>query len=195
MVAMTVARTDLPSDRPLTTDDLCMLPDDGNRYELDNGVLVVTPSPTFGHQRVAHRLAVALDAACPADFEVLPGSGVQISRIQYRIADIIVIRAGTVGSTDNSATEPPVLAIEVASPSTASYDLSRKKDVYARFGIESYWIVTPDTEMPSLMAFELRRGSRYHLLTEARADDVFQATRPFACGIVPAALVAGPWRR
>jgi Uma2 family endonuclease len=194
MVTMTAARTDLPADRPLTIEDLYLLPEDGNRYELDDGVLVVTPSPTFGHQRVVHRLAVALDAACPADFEVLPGSGVQVSRIQYRIPDIIVIRTGTVGAAENSATEPPALAVEVASPSTVGYDLNRKKDVYARFGIESYWIVTPDADRPVLMAFELRRG-RYHLLTEARADDTFRATRPFACEIVPAALVAGPWRR
>jgi hypothetical protein len=39
MVAMTVARTDLPTDRPLTVDDLDLLPDDGRRYELDDGVL------------------------------------------------------------------------------------------------------------------------------------------------------------
>jgi Uma2 family endonuclease len=190
MVTMTPARTDRSVDRPLTIEDLYELPDDGNRYELDNGVLVVTPPPNVGHQRVVHRLAVALDAACPVEYEVLPGAGVLISQIQYRIPDIVVIRAGSARPTDVSARESPLLAVEVASPSTASYDRTRKKDVYVQFGIESYWIVLPDPEKPTLIAYELRRG-QYHLLTETRADDTFRATLPFACEIIPAALVAG----
>ena len=182
--------TDLPTDRPFTIDDLDLLPDDGNRYELDDGVLVVTPPPTMGHQRVVYRLGVTLGAACPAEYEVLPGAGVLISQIQYRIPDIVVIRAGSARFMDVSATEAPVLAVEVSSPSTASYDRTRKKDVYAQFGIESYWIVLPDPEKPTLVAYELRRG-QYHLLNETRGDDAFRAVIPFACEIVPAALVAG----
>lgn len=190
MVTMTAPWTDRSADRPLTIEDLYELPDDGNRYELDNGVLVVTPPPAVGHQRVVHRLAVTLDAACPAEYEVLPGAGVLISQIQYRIPDIVVIRAGSAQITDISARESPVLAVEVASPSTASYDRTRKKDVYAQFEIESYWIVLPDPEKPTLIAYELRRG-QYHLLTETRADNTFGAVLPFACEITPAALVAG----
>src|SRR5262249_50023004 len=100
MVAMTAAApsadllevTDLPTDRPFTVDDLDLLPDDGNRYELDDGVLVMSPPPTVGHQCVVHRLAMILDFACPADLQVLPGAGVQISPTQYRIPDIVAIR-------------------------------------------------------------------------------------------------------
>jgi Uma2 family endonuclease len=186
--------TDLPTDRPFTIDDLDLLPDDGNRYELDDGVLVVTPPPTMGHQRVVHRLAVTLDAACPAEYEVLPGSGVQISQVQYRIPDIVVIRAGSAQFTDISATESPVLAVEVASPPTAIYDRNRKNDVYAAFGISSYWIVTPDPDKPMITAYDLRDG-RYELTAEVGGDDLFTGTRPFACEIVPASLVAGAWRR
>jgi Uma2 family endonuclease len=193
MVAMTAASTDLP-DRPLTIDDLYLLPDDGNRYELDNGALIVTPPPTVGHQRMVHRLAVTLDAACPADLEVLPGSGVQISRIQYLIPDIVIVHAGKNELSDTSVRGAPLLAVEVASPSTANYDWSKKKDAYAQFGIESYWILVPDVKGPALTAFELRRG-RYRLLAEAQGDDVFHAAQPFACEVSPAALVAGPWRR
>jgi hypothetical protein len=51
MVAMTDAGTLLPSDRPLTVEDLYLLPDDGNRYELDDGLLVVSPALHMGRQR------------------------------------------------------------------------------------------------------------------------------------------------
>jgi len=198
MVAMTAAQTsaeaDMPTGQPLTIDDLDLLPDDGNRYELDDGVLLVSPPPTVGHRRVVHRLAVTLDAACPADFEVLPGSGVQISQIQYRIPDIVVIRAGDVGFRDKSVTIPPVLAVEVLSPSTGIYDRNRKKDVYAAFGIASYWIVTPDLNKPAITAFDLR-DDEYELVADVGCDDPFAWTRPFDCEIVPAALVAGTWRQ
>jgi Uma2 family endonuclease len=193
MVVMTAERTCLPADRPLTIDDLDLLPDDGNRYELDDGLVVMSPSPVAGHQAVVLRLSVLLDAVCPPEFRVFPGLGVAMSQSHYRIPDIVVVRAGDVGFDEHSAGRPPVLAVEVASPSTAIYDRNRKKEVYAGFGIESYWIVTPDPEKPALSAFELRRG-KYHVVTEVRADDAFRAARPFPCEIVPSALVAGTWR-
>ena len=194
MAVMTATRTGLPDDRPLTIEDLDLLPEDGNRYELDDGVLVVSPAPAISHQLVLQRLSVALGAVCPAEFLVLPGPGVEMSRIQYRIPDLVVVAVNAIDIAAKTVTKPPVLAIEVASPSTAIYDRHRKKDVYAGFGIESYWIVTPDLDQPTLTAFELRRGG-YRQVAEVTGDQAFKAARPFALEIVPAALVAGPWRR
>jgi Uma2 family endonuclease len=194
MVAMTDARTALPADRPLTIDDLGLLPDDGTRYELDDGILVMSPSPVAGHQAVVLHLSMLLHAACPPQFRVFPGLGVAVNRSQYRIPDIVVANVADVAFDEHSVDGPPVLVVEVASPSTAIYDRNRKKDVYAKFGIESYWIVTPDQEKPVLAAFELR-NDRYRLVAEVRADDVFRSELPFPCEIVPSALVAGAWRQ
>ncbi len=198
MVAMTAEKPglldQLPADRPLTVEDLDLLPDDGNRYELDDGVLVVSPAPVVGHQVVVHRLCLALSAACPEDFFVLPGPGVEQSPSQYRIPDLVAVRASSIGFYDKSISRPPALVVEVGSPSTAAYDRNRKKDVYAGFGIASYWIVKPDVGKPSITAFELRRGA-YRQIAEATGDEVFKPMRPFPCEIVPSALVAGPWRR
>jgi Uma2 family endonuclease len=132
MSVMTASRTELPDDRPLTVEDLDLLPDDGRKYELDDGVLVVSPAP--------------------------------------------------------------VLAIEIASPSTAIYDRNRKKDVYAGFGIASYWIVAPSQDKPRLTAFELRRGA-YREVADISGNESLKARKPFEVQIVPAALVAGPWSR
>jgi Uma2 family endonuclease len=193
MSVMTASRTELPDDRPLTVEDLDLLPDDGNRYELDDGVLVVSPAPAVKHQLVLHRISVLLEQARPAGFLVLPGPGVEMTKYQYRIPDLVVVRAGSVGFDDVSVTKPPILAIEIASPSTAMYDRNRKKDVYAGFGIASYWIVTPSLDKPAVTAFELRRG-RYREVAHVTGDEIFAATRPFRIDVVPAALVAGPWQ-
>jgi Uma2 family endonuclease len=56
---------------PLTRDDLDRMPDDGHRYELIDGVLVVSPAPKPLHQRVVGNLLYDLRLACPPDLEVL----------------------------------------------------------------------------------------------------------------------------
>ena len=61
---------DMPAPGEWTTDDLDALPDDGRRYELIDGVPIVSPSPTTGHQRLAGRLFAALDALCPPELAV-----------------------------------------------------------------------------------------------------------------------------
>jgi Uma2 family endonuclease len=194
MSVMTAQQFVLPWDRPLTVADLDLTPDDGCRYELDDGVLVVTPPPVVGHQVVLFRLGVLLQKACPPDYLVAPGPGVQISDVNYRIPDLVVVRASSVSFADKNVTRPPELAVEVASPSTAAYDANRKKAVYAGFGIPSYWIVVPDADRPSLTAFGLA-GDTYAEVGRAVGEERFAATAPFPVEIKPADLVAGNWRR
>lgn len=194
MSVMTAPQFVLPADRPLTVSDLDDTPDDGLRYELDDGVLVVSPAPMMIHQRVLHRLEFILQTACLPEFELLPGPGVEISEIQYRIPDLVVVRAASFADTDRTITRPPELAVEIASPSTAAYDRNRKKVVYAAFGIPAYWIVDPDPDRPSITAFGLTGGS-YAEVGRATGEERFAGTSPFPVEIVPAELVAGPWRR
>jgi Uma2 family endonuclease len=174
-------------NRMLTVEDLEDMPDDEYRYELDDGVLIVSPAPSNLHQLVVSRLQMVLGAACPPEFLVLTGPGVNVNRFQHRVPDVAVIR--TESFEEMYQVEPPVLAIEVASPRTRLYDLGRKKEVYERFGVRSYWIVDPDEERPSLTVFELRRG-RYTQMARAMGKEPFEATRPFPVTIVPADLVA-----
>jgi len=61
----------LPRNVALTYDDLRAMPDDGHRYELVDGTLIVTPAPKIPHQRVVGRPFVALSHAAPAEYEVL----------------------------------------------------------------------------------------------------------------------------
>ena len=69
-------------DRALTVEDMENMPDDEFRYELDDGVLIVSPAPSTLHQLAVTRLAVILSTACPSDLVVLAG---RLRRV--RIAD------------------------------------------------------------------------------------------------------------
>jgi Uma2 family endonuclease len=174
-------------DRVFTVEDLEDMPDDEFRYELDDGMLIVSPAPSLPHQIAVMRLAVILNAACPPSLLVVPGPGVNINRFQHRVPDIAVIRTEVV--TPMFLAEPPVLAVEVASPRTRVYDRGRKRDVYEKFGIPSCRIIDVGQDTPSLTALDLRQG-KYTETARVAGDEAFHAARPFGVTIVPADLVA-----
>ncbi len=133
MDAMTIPDVWSGQDRALTAADMENMPDDEFRYELDDGMLIVSPAPSTLHQLAVARLTVLLSAACPDGLVVLPGVGVNISKLQHRVPDVAAVRAGALESFFQET--PPELAVEVASPRTRLYDRNRKKDIYQGFGI------------------------------------------------------------
>jgi Uma2 family endonuclease len=176
------------SARPFTVADLDRMPDDGHRYELLDGTLIVSPRPSNLHQEVAAELLGLLRAHCPAELRALPEPAVQISVDTEFIPDVAVIRTEQLSAV--KCTEPPLLAVEVLSPRTALIDLNLKKAAYERFGVESYWVVVPDRDKPELIVFELRDGC-YQEAAHAAGDESFAASAPFGVEIVPSRLVAG----
>ncbi len=177
--------TAMPSDREWTADDLSALPDDGLRYELVDGVLLVSPAPVPLHQRVVTRLATLLNLAAPSGYEAL------VSPVSYRIndtrelqPDVVVVAADQVTGSRLSAA--PLLVVEVLSPRTKVTDLTLKRHLYERAGVPAYWII--DTEQPSLTVLEIVEGS-YSEVALVRGDQPFDARRPFAVRVVPAELV------
>jgi Uma2 family endonuclease len=187
MAAMTIAEAWPTSGRLFTVDDLERMPDDGRRYELVDGVLMVSPAPTVPHQVVQLQLGIVLQASCPADLGVVPGPGVRMSDDTELIPDLVVVDKDQL--TARRVTRAPLLAVEIQSSSTALFDLNTKKAVYERFSIGSYWIVVPEADQPELIALELRDG-RYEEVTHVIGRQSFQARQPFAVEIVPARLVA-----
>ena len=184
-----VSTTEWPAaGQPFTVGELDRMPDDGRRYELLDGALIVSPRPTTIHQLVAFRLARELDQACPDGLFVMPEPAVQLSDQTEFDPDIVVVRREHVGGA--KVTEPPLLAVEVRSPSTALIDLNRKKAAYEAFGVPSYWIVVPDRVRPELIVFELVDG-RYGEVAHVTGDEGLRLERPFAVEVVPARLIAG----
>lgn len=193
MGAMTATEpTGLPP-RPLTVADLEDLPDDGHRYELLDGTLLVSPAPVHLHQRVVMRLVVLLTAAAPAELEVLPaplavrphGSLPRNQQGTELQPDVVVARedsydvAGLPGA--------PLLAVEVLSPSTRLIDLNLKRAAYERMGVPSYWVVDP--QVPRLDVLELDGEGRYRTVAEAQGDETVSVTQPFAVVVRPSDLV------
>jgi Uma2 family endonuclease len=171
---------------PFTVTELDRMPHDGRRYELVDGVLVVSPRPTTVHQAVAGRLYGVLNAACPDILLVVPEPAVQLDPVTELSPDLVVVHLDDVGGAKFSV--PPVLVVEVRSPSTALIDLNRKKAAYERFGVPSYWIVDPEPGRPELTVFQLRDGG-YAL--EARSTQPLTVSEPFAVTIAPAELTRG----
>ena len=187
MGVMTIPEAWYVQDRTLTVDDMEYMPDDEFRYELDDGVLIVSPAPSRLHQLAVTRLAVLLSATCPANLTVLAGVGVNISRVQHRVPDVAVV------PTDSPETFfqeiPPALVVEVASPRTRLYDRNRKKDIYEGFGIPAYWIVEPDMDKPELIVFELRSGA-YEQIAHVTGTEEYHQEIPFPVTITPSQLVS-----
>jgi Uma2 family endonuclease len=187
MGVMTIAKAWPPAGTVFTVDDLDRMPDDGRRYELVDGVLLVSPAPSLPHQVMLKELVVQLDRACPPGLFVVPGPGVRMSDDTELIPDLVVIRKDQLAA--RRVTRPPLLAVEIQSPSTALFELNTKKAVYERFSIESYWIAVPDVDRPELIAFELCDG-RFEQVTHVTGGQVFRAQHPFPVDVVPASLVA-----
>jgi len=183
MSVVTIAEAWPAAGCPFTVADLDRMPDDGRRYELLDGALVVSPRPTTVHQVVAGRLYGILSSACPNELCVVPEPAVELGPQTEFDPDLVVVRMDQIGGA--KLTEPPLLAVEIRSPSTALIDLNRKKAAYQDFGVSSYWVVNPDPPQPELIVFELRDG-RYSLT--ATTTEPFTTNRPFPMTINPAEL-------
>jgi Uma2 family endonuclease len=185
MSAVTFGEAHANAGLPFTVDELDRLPNDGRRYELLDGVLVVSPRPTTVHQFAAFQLGKILDNACPEDLCVMLEPAVQLTATTTEFApDLVVVPVDEVG--DAKFTRPPLL-VEIRSPSTAIIDLNRKKAAYERFGVPSYWIVDPNPARPELTIFELRDG-HYAAVAVTMASSTVE--RPFPVTINPAQLTS-----
>jgi Uma2 family endonuclease len=183
MGVMTTGRAAIPTGRPFTVADLAAMPDDGNRYELIDGMLIVS------HQEMSGSLYVLLRAACPRQLRVLQAPfAVQTAFDSEVQPDVVVARYTDL--TPKNLPVAPVLAVEVLSHSTALHDRNTKKAYYERIGVASFWLLDP-AEPGALTAFELDGAGAYREAGRAVGDEEFRADRPFPVTIVPARLLDG----
>jgi Uma2 family endonuclease len=168
----------------MTRADLDKLPDDGRRYELIDGVLVVSPTPWVIHQRAVGKLILLLDRSCPDELEAFLGPlDVDVAEDTLLRPDVLVVRGDRLGEHDLSGM--PELVVEVSSPSTRLFDLLLKRSRYEEAGCPSYWVVDP--EAPSIIAWDLVDG---HFVEVGRAegDNELTLTRPYQVVVNPARL-------
>lgn len=175
----------LPRARSFTVDDLADFPDDGNRYELIDGMLFVSPHPGLRHQKVLTMLMGQLGSACPEGMEVLPGPfAVRPSMTTELQPDLLVGR--TEDFTEELLPVAPLLAVEILSPSSVINDLNNKKAAYERLGVPTYWVIDP--QQPSITVFELVDG-KYAQVAEVKDSDLLEAEKPFPVRVTPRELL------
>ncbi len=153
MVALTALRPTARETRLLqlvSADEYRDLPDDGNRYELVRGDMVVAPTPRRKHQQIALELAYGLNA-----FVIKRGFGwafiapfdVYLNTYEVYQPDIVVIlKANASRLTEDGMYGPPDLVVEILSPTNRKQDLVVKATECAKSGVPEYWVIDPDVD-------------------------------------------------
>jgi Uma2 family endonuclease len=154
-----------PKQGEWTYNHYAALPDDGKRYEIVNGVLYMSPSPTWPHQDIAGRIfrfladyveSIGLGGAftAPLDVELSP-------RDIFQPDVVVLLKTSRSKLHRRHIVGPPELAVEVVSPGSQMHDRYRKIAAYARGGILEYWIADPDARTVEVLVLE---GGEYHSL-------------------------------
>jgi Uma2 family endonuclease len=167
---------------------------EGARYELDEGILLMEPSPALRHNLIRQRIAEQL-----TQFVRSHRLGVVVEEMDFRLGtdtvrnpDVAFITSGhlkNVDPDDSPVEGAPALAIEVISPTNLAQDTAKKVRQYLEAGCQAVWLVYPAlrlveihdvngarriTEPDALRESKLFSGVTFSLSLSALFDDVFR---------------------
>lgn len=160
----------------MTYDQYRLLPDDGKRYELIDGELLMTPSPSSRHQRALGNLFSELRAYARAH-----GAGEAfVSLLDVILEEHLVVQPDIVFVSqerrdivgEEAIHGAPDLVVEILSPSSFYHDLRRKMGLYSQFGVEEYWIVDPEKQTLDLY---VRVGNELQLSRQFACQETFES--------------------
>jgi len=146
----------------LTVADLDACPDDNNRYELIEGELFVSRAPGLPHQIVIQNLQVAFVNYLQHNpiGRVVPGAGAIFSDHDAVIPDLALVSNARWNQiiTNDRFNAAPDFVVEVMSPGKENRDrdLLVKRQLYAKYGVQEYWVV--DTENHLVKVHALQNG-------------------------------------
>ena len=146
-----------------TTDDLRAFPDDGQHYELLEGMLLVTPMLGSAHQVVLSRLIAALHPYLSAEDRALavsPGE-IEVAPKTLLEPDLLVFPAIYPPGTPWSEMCDWWLAVEVFSPSSRIYDREFKRDAYLALGVAEVWLIDLDERAVLVSRQDGERDTRH----------------------------------
>jgi Uma2 family endonuclease len=160
----------------MTADDYLAAPDDGHRYELINGVVCMSPSPTPIHQEVVLEIGSQIRnhltrrrvGRCFIDVDVR-----LTEALVYR-PDVVFLSAERSAHCGARITVVPDLVVEVISPDSRRYDHETKKGDYERCGVGEYWLVDPE-----------KREFVFYRLENGRYERAVVPGDTFASQIIP----------
>jgi Uma2 family endonuclease len=192
--AMTAALSGMavPDIYGYTTADLHALPDDGRRWELIDGSLIVSPSATIDHNTIALWIANILwDSKLSDEFVIGTDQSATIDDHNEPRPDVIVAPADYLQQSPFPM-EGAQLVVEVISPTSVLRDTETKRALYARAGVPAYWIVVPDADKPTISLAELvldEPGGQYRFATHYTTE-VFETATPWPIRVDLPQLIA-----
>lgn len=124
---------------PYTVDDLDTFPDDGNRYELLDGALLVSPAPHPPHELVVQRLRDALVAYLTPAARVFTRGAVRVGRRNHLEPDLLVLPSSVRLAKRWSKVSGFWLAVEVSGRGSRAHDRDFKHTAYQRLGVPESW--------------------------------------------------------
>lgn len=149
-----------------TARDLERLPDDGNRYEVVDGELFVTPAPSWDHQLVIgalYRRISEFVAEYKLGWTFMAPGDVYLDSSLVQPDIFVIPRSGNNNPHSWKGAPQPILVVEILSDGTARRDFGSKRELYVRRGIPNYWIVDCDARsvtvvQPGQPALETRES-------------------------------------
>ena len=158
-----------------TVEDLERFPDDGNRYELLDGLLLVTPAQAPVHQIIASRIQAKLVTALQEPgFAHVVGPGAVIRKPNTQLQpDILVYPSRFKPRSEWVDIDEHWLAVEVLSRSSRVYDREFKRDAYFALGVQQVWLVDwRDAVVEVCTALGKTRSVRDEIVWHVPAADV-----------------------
>jgi Uma2 family endonuclease len=169
-----------------TLDDLVDLPEDGSRYEILDGSLLVSPMPALPHGRALTRLHRSLHRQAPEWFAVGQNIGVLRHTVSqtYLVPDLVIFLDETL-DRNGSALQPAevLVVVEVMSPKRHAIDLVTKRHYYATMGIPQYWIVDPLVTQLTVLRAEKQGAYREEI--RVGAGERWSTDEPFPLTLDP----------
>jgi Uma2 family endonuclease len=132
--------------------------DDGtdNRYELEDGDLILMNPPSFNHALISRFLINIFEAEIKRlslSWLTFSNVGIRTSITRSRIPDLVLLHQDQIPDQKLSAvlTSPPLLIVEIVSPESCTRDYRYKRSEYAATGIPEYWIVDPEEQKVTVL--------------------------------------------
>ena len=157
-----------------TLEDVLLLPDDAPRVELRDGVMMVVPSPSIGHQQIGNLLWMWFSQHAPDEFMSVTAVGVAVDLKDSLEPDVLLLRRPLTLTHHFVMPDQVGLVVEVVSPGTRRRDRLEKPAEYAAAGIPHYWRI--EQNPVHVFAYDLVDGG-YELVADS-ADELV-LTAPF----------------
>lgn len=162
-------------DKVWTYDDYLQLPNDGNRYEIIEGVLYVSPVPWTPHQVLSRRLQFAFYELERQGFGYIYNAptGLMLDGGTTVEPDLIYLRADQRSQIKRKyILGAPHLIVEVLSPGTVRLDRVKKLRLYSKNQIPHYWLLDPESKVLEVMKLV---GSHYRMEATLESGDSYES--------------------